>query len=302
MNDIDSYQNYAQEVARFPRVTPEREAELSRIILGSDDPDAVEQAVQELVQANLLLVLHCAKEFEYLLRSPSTPMTRMDLIAEGNIALMEAARRFDAEYHSKDPEFDGEHRDPIRFTSYACTCIKNRMRRALRLASFIHVPENHFACWSKMRALEEEHGEDLTDDMVLEQLEITQERLDRIRCSRRSRTTMLEDLLPEDESSGWAEVIADEEAESPEEQVCRQDLREYLQAQMSSLPARTQRMMQLMFFADRKVTLEELSRIFGVSRERCRQVCAKGLRTLRKKIEASPPHLRPIEVSSLRSA
>ncbi|MBN1672680.1 MAG: sigma-70 family RNA polymerase sigma factor [Kiritimatiellae bacterium] len=294
--DIDSYECYAREISQYPRISPDREMELSRIILESDDHEAVEAAVQELVEANLLLVMHCVKDFEKYLNAPGVNVTRMDLIAEGNIALMQAARRFDAQYRDKESE---DSREPVRFSTYACKCIKNRLRRAVRLATFIHVPENHFACWSRMRELEEEYGADLTDKVVLRELDITPERLSRVRCSRRSRTMMLEDLLPEDNDSDWSDIIASEDAESPEEEACREDLREYLQHQMEALPARTQRMMSLMFLGDHKVTLEELSHIFGVSRERCRQVCAKGLRTLRRKIEASPPGQRPVEVATL---
>ena len=72
------------------------------------------------------------------LDSPAVNITRMDLIAEGNIALMTAARNYDSDYISK-PTGQG-----VRFSSYACGIIRNRMRRALKMARLIHIPEQHF--------------------------------------------------------------------------------------------------------------------------------------------------------------
>ena len=100
----DTYERYLQDIASHPRISPEREVELSAIILNSDVPHEAQAAIDELIHANLLLVVHCMKEFDKFLSSPAVKITRMDLIAEGNIGLMKAAERFNAAFTTEGDE------------------------------------------------------------------------------------------------------------------------------------------------------------------------------------------------------
>ena len=279
--DRDSYEIYLNEIAAYERIEPEREIELSRIIQGSVSDEQREEAVEELINANLRLVVHCLKDFDKHLGSASVRITRMDLIAEGNIGLMKAARKFDAT-HSDSAESNAT----VRFSTYACKCIKNRMRRALKLSRFIHIPEHHFSYWSKMEALREDFGADVSDDTMREHLDVSEDVMGLLKQSAVSRTCLLEDLTSNDSDGGdWHDFIPNDAATCPAEETGLNDLRSFLMAEMRKLPPRTRSMLSMMYFSEhRNTTLKDLSRKYGISSERCRQVCAQGIARLRRQM------------------
>jgi RNA polymerase sigma factor (sigma-70 family) len=293
-----SYERYLQEIGSYERITPERAAELSCIIKANGDTEAVEDAVNELVQANLRLVVHCLNEFAAILDSAACPLTRADLVGEGNIGLIKAARTYDATYTTKNnPE--GESR-PVRFSTYAYQCIRSQMLRALKRSRFVHVPDQHFGHWRRMRELEEKHGDALTDEMILKKLGVSKTGLDRLRVSRHSATYMLEDMYRDDnEKTNWAEQIASEKGEAPEDEVSRKDLRRFLIKEMQTLPPRTRKIVAEMFLRTEKPTLADLARQFGFSRERARQICQRGLVMLRRRLSET---LSPEEQMALFAA
>lgn len=275
------YERYIRDVSQYPRITPEREAELSRIVMRSRSAKAVQRATDELVQSNLLLVVHCAKEFMPYLESPGTRITAMDLIAEGNIGLCNAARNFDSGRTSDRCEAA----PAIRFSTYACKSIKNAMRRALKLSRFIHIPEHHFGYWTRMRTMAEEHGGELSDRALAQDLGVGVNKLQMLRQSQESVTTLLDDLPDASGSGGWREWLEDAHAVSPRREAELHDLREYLQTEMANLPDRTQRMIGRMFLEDSGATFSDLAREHGISKERCRQLCRHGLDVLRGRLE-----------------
>ena len=290
---IDTYDRYMQDIASYPRITPAREAELSHTIQGADDPKEAEEAINELIHANLRLVVHCLKEFERFLSSPAVRLTRLDLIAEGNIGLMNAASRFNADFGENDDE-SAPRSTRIRFSTYACKCIKSRMRRALKRGRFIHIPEHHFSYWSEMEALRHEHGEHLSDDIMREKLDVSHEVLGLLKQSSESRTCMLEDLaVQESEGGGWHDFIPNESATCPAHETSLNDLRDFLSDEMQSLPPRTQSILSLLYLDEHTPTLRELGHAFGISSERCRQVCAQGLNHLRRQLASRLSQIEP---------
>ena len=283
----DAYDRYLEDIASYPRITPEREAELSRTILNAKDPHKSEAA------ANLRLVVHCLKDFDRFLSSSAVRITRMDLIAEGNIGLMNAARRFNAEFTDGDAT-DKPKRSNVRFSTYACKCIKSRMRRALKLGRFIHIPEHHFSYWTEMETLRHEHGDTLSDDVLRDKLDVSNEVLGLLKQSSQSGICMLEDLGAQDtEGGGWHDFIPNETASCPAHETGRNDLRDFLFSEMDSLPPRTRSMLSLLYFNERSPTLRELATKFGISSERCRQVCVQGLTRLRRQMASRCRQIEP---------
>jgi RNA polymerase primary sigma factor len=279
----NAYEIYMKEISQHPRIDPAREVELSNIIQNSEVSQNREQAIDQLIHANLLLVVHCLKDFEKRLNSPSARITRMDLIAEGNIGLMKAARRFNATHNDNDNDTKSS---PIRFSTYACKCIKNRMRRALKLARFIHIPEHHFGYWSKMQSLSNDHDGAISDETMRKQLDVSEDVLGLLKQSSTSKTCMLEDLSSrENDGGGWHEFIPNTSASCPAKETGLNDMRSFLFTEMSKLPPRTQNMISMMYFNEKKhVTLKDLSRKYGISSERCRQVCSQGINRLRRQM------------------
>lgn len=279
------YDRYMRDIAAFPRITPEREVQLSTTILRSRNARKVETAVNELVQSNLLLVVHCLKEFAKYLESPGVRITPMDLISEGNIGLVKAAHNFDAGGCSLPRGSRSSVR--IRFSTYACKSIKNAMRRAIKLSRFIHIPEHHFSYWSRMKALRDEYGEGLTDGVMERDLGVGNAKLQMLKQSQESCTALLEDLgTAGGEASRWSETMEDPAASRPSDDVEGRDMQDYLFAEMAMLPERTQQMLRMMYIDGTAETFSDLARVFGVSKERCRQVCSHGLAVLRQRIQA----------------
>ena len=141
------YDRYFKDISIHPRISREREQILCKIISTEKKDEYVEAAVDELVRSNLRLVVHCVKGFSSFTRSSKTSITLMDLIAEGNLALVKAAQNFNPNYQTE------EHAQPIRFSGYACKCIKNAIRKAFRKARFIHIPDHHYGYWKQIKEM-----------------------------------------------------------------------------------------------------------------------------------------------------
>ena len=288
----DTYERYLEDISSYPRITPDRERELSHIIQNSDESRETEAAVNELIHANLRLVVHCLKSFEGFLASPAVRISRMDLIAEGNIGLMKAATGFNADFSNDDAKVSRSSR--VRFSTYACKCIQSHMRRAVKRGRFIRIPEHHFSYWTEMEALRHEHGDAISDDLLREKLDVSPEVLGLLKKSVQSRTCMLEDLgSRETDGGGWHDFIPDKAASCPAQETSRRDLREFLVTEIETLPPRTQSMISRLYFHDRTPTLRELSGTYGISSERCRQVCAQGLNQLRSRLSGRRHHVEP---------
>ncbi len=210
---FDTYGRYLQEIGSYPRISLEREAKLSHTILSTANEEVREAATDELIHANLRLVVHCMKEFEKFLAMSSVRMTRMDLVAEGNIGLMCAASRYDARYISSET---GRTIGHARFSTYACKCIKSQMRRAVKQSRFIHIPEHHFSYWTEMKSLREAHGGEISDEQLGKSLDVSSVVAGLLKQGSQTGTCMLEDLGPSDSDSGnWHDFLPNDTATCP---------------------------------------------------------------------------------------
>ncbi len=288
MKESDTYSRYLADISRYERITPEREAELSQVIQTCTNEEQVEAAVSELIHSNLRLVIHCQKEFEKY-RS-SSRLNAMDLIAEGNIGLMKAAKNFNSAANDPDGATD---REPIRFSTYACKCIKSHMIRAIKKARFIHVPEHHFGYWGEIEKLQNENGNSLTDSELCDRMDLSGEALACIRMSAGSGICMLEELTSEDSDNSWSDFIASEDSPCPSEETERHDLRAFLFNEMNSLAPRTKQIITMLYFNESAPTLKDLSNMFGISSERCRQICVQGLTSLKRQMFARRKGIEP---------
>lgn len=293
MSGSDStYDRYLKDISKHPRISREREDSLCKIISKGKKKEYVEAAVDELVRSNLRLVVHCVKSFSSFIGTSRTSITIMDLIAEGNLALVKAAQNFNPGYQTED------HAEPIRFSAYACQCIKNAMRKAFRKARFIHIPDHHYAYWKQLKELSDNQTETVSDKVLQEKLDIGSSRLKTIKLGLQSNTVMLEDFTYDDGDAHWSDFMEDSNAINPHSEADHTDLRAYLMDQMETLPPRTKEMLSLMFLSDHKPTLHDMSLIFGVSKERCRQVCARGLATLKNQMRSTWDHIEHAELFS----
>jgi len=258
---------YLREIGLVKLLTPQEEIELAARIKKGD-----KKAREQMIKANLRLVVKIARDYEGI----GLPL--LDLISEGNIGLMKAVERF-------DPAKGG------KLSTYGSWWIKQSIKRALANQSkTIRLPVHLVDKISKMRRtamrLQEEIGREPTDEELGEELGITASRVSQMRMAA-IRPASLDAPIGDEDSNNFAEVVEDENAFSPYEQLEEKTVTHMLQEMVKTLDNREATILKARFGLDGgpEKTLEEVGAKFGVTRERVRQIQNIALRKLRKMIE-----------------
>ncbi len=259
----DPVRMYLKEIGRVPLLTAENEVELARRIEEGD-----EDAKRRLAEANLRLVVSIAKRYV------GRGMLFLDLIQEGNLGLIKAVEKFD-------------YRKGYKFSTYATWWIRQAITRAIAdQARTIRIPVHMVETINKLirvqRHLLQELGREPTAEEIAEEMDVSVERVREI-LKVAQEPVSLETPIGEEEDSHLGDFIEDEDAPAPAEAASYLLLREQISEVLSSLTPREQRVLELRFGLDdgRARTLEEVGQVFGVTRERIRQIEAKALRKLR---------------------
>ncbi len=259
----DHVRMYLKEIGKVPLLTAEREAELAKRIAEGD-----EYAKQQLVEANLRLVVSIAKR--YMGRG----LFFLDLIQEGNLGLMKAADKFDFEKGYK-------------FSTYATWWIRQAVTRAIAdQARTIRIPVHMVETIHKVqrvsRQILQEKGHDASAEEIAEAINMP---LDKVRdiLKAAQEPVSLETPIGEEEDSHLGDFIPDDEAPAPADAASYTLLREQLAEVLHTLTPREESVLKLRFGLEdgRMRTLEEVGREFNITRERIRQIEAKALRKLR---------------------
>jgi RNA polymerase primary sigma factor len=258
---------YLREIGQVKLLTPEEEIDLAAKIKKGD-----KKAREQMIKANLRLVVKIARDYEGI----GLPL--LDLISEGNIGLMKAVERF-------DPAKGG------KLSTYGSWWIKQSIKRALANQSkTIRLPVHLVDKISKMRRtsmrLQEELGREPTDEELGEELGITASRVAQMRMAA-VRPASLDAPIGDEDSNNFAEVVEDESADTPYEQLEEKTVTRMLQEMVKTLDNREATILRARFGLDggSQKTLEEVGQKFGVTRERVRQIQNIALRKLRKMIE-----------------
>jgi len=258
---------YLREIGQVKLLTPQQEIELAAKIKKGD------KAARELmIKANLRLVVKIARDYEGL----GLPL--LDLISEGNIGLMKAVERF-------DPAKGG------KLSTYGAWWIKQSIKRALANQSkTIRLPVHLVDRISRMRRtamrLHEELGREPTDEEVAAELGMTASRVTQLRTAA-IRPASLDAPIGDEDSNNYAEVVQDENADTPYQQLEEKTVTAMLKEMVKSLDPREATILRFRFGLDggNEKTLEEVGQKFGVTRERVRQIQNIALAKLRKMIE-----------------
>ncbi len=259
----DPVRMYLKEIGRVSLLNAEGEVELARRIEEGDDA-----ARNLLAQANLRLVVSIARRYV------GRGMALLDLIQEGNLGLIKAVEKFD-------------YRKGFKFSTYATWWIRQAITRAIAdQARTIRIPVHMVETVNKLirvqRHLLQELGREPTAEEIAEELDVSVDRVREI-LKVTQEPVSLETPIGEEEDSHLGDFIEDEDAPAPAEAASYLLLREQIGEVLSSLTPREQRVLELRFgLGDgRARTLEEVGQVFGVTRERIRQIEAKALRKLR---------------------
>ncbi|MBQ3311514.1 RNA polymerase sigma factor RpoD [bacterium] len=262
----DPVRLYLREIGRIKLLSTAEEIELARAIIQGGTPGAI--AKRKLVQANLRLVVSIAKKYV------GRGMLFLDLIQEGNLGLIRAAEKFD-------------HERGFKFSTYATWWIRQAITRAIAdQARTIRIPVHMVETINKLkkvtRRLAQEYSRKPTEDELAVEMNVSISKLREI-IKIAQEPLSLETPIGKEEDSRLGDFIEDKEADAPIKTVASDLLREDLAEVLCTLSPRERDVLRLRFGMDdgRQRTLEEVGQLFGVTRERIRQIEAKALRKLR---------------------
>ncbi|MGG0823225.1 RNA polymerase sigma factor RpoD [Paenibacillus turicensis] len=259
----DPVRMYLKEIGRVPLLSSDDEIELAKRIEEGD-----EEAKRRLGEANLRLVVSIAKRYV------GRGMLFLDLIQEGNMGLLKAVEKFD-------------YKKGYKFSTYATWWIRQAITRAIAdQARTIRIPVHMVETINKLirisRQLLQELGREPTPEEIAAEMELTVEKVREI-MKIAQEPVSLETPIGEEDDSHLGDFIEDHDALAPADAAAYELLKEQLEDVLDTLTEREENVLRLRFGLDdgRTRTLEEVGKVFGVTRERIRQIEAKALRKLR---------------------
>ena len=260
----DSVRMYLKEIGRVPLLSADEEVALALRIQEGDT-----EAKQELAEANLRLVVSIAKRYV------GRGMQFLDLIQEGNMGLMKAVEKFD-------------HTKGFKFSTYATWWIRQAITRAIAdQARTIRIPVHMVETINKLvrvqRQLLQDLGREPTPEEIGAEMDLPTEKVREI-LKIAQEPVSLETPIGEEDDSHLGDFIEDDNATSPADHTAYALLKEQLDEVLEQLTDREENVLRLRFGLDKNGeirTLEQVGQVFGVTRERIRQIEAKAVRKLR---------------------
>lgn len=261
--DVDrSLDLYLKEIGETPLLTPEEEVELAKRIHKGD-----QEALEKLTKANLRFVVSVAKQYQ------NQGLSLADLINEGNIGLIKAAKRFD-------------EKRGFKFISYAVWWIRQSILQALAEQSrIVRLPLNRVGTLHKIgktaSRLEQESGRAPSTSEIAQELDMDEEEISATLQISNTHLS-LDRPFTEGESNSLKDVIEDEKSPAPDAEAMQESLKEEIERVLATLSEREAEVISLYFGINREraLTLEEIGEQFGLTRERVRQIKEKAIKRL----------------------
>jgi len=265
--EVATLRRYLKEIGRYPPLTHDREVELAKRVHEGD-----EDAVRELVESNLRFVVAYAKRY----RNPNVPF--LDLIHEGNLGLIQAAKKY-------DPSNEGHD---VKFITYAVWWIRQAILHALaEHAGSFRLPQkqaNNLYRLERIRSLlGERFGRSPTEEELSEEVGITIEDVRVLTQASRS-SLSINEPVDADGDSELGDLLEQTGLPDTDELLLRESFSRALGDALAELPERERSVLELRFglIDDQPKTLREIGEVMGLSRERVRQIESRALNKLRR--------------------
>ncbi len=264
LDEKTALDQYLRDVSRYELISPEMEKELGALAQKGD-----QDAIQQLARANLRFVISVAKKYQ------NRGVSLTDLIQEGNVGLVTAARKFDPE-------------QGVKFISYAVWWIRQAILAALaNQGRPVRVPLNRASDLARIFREKERLKQELNREPTFQELsrvtDLTAELIESLQTLNSSEIR-LDAPIGDSEDSQLVERFVSEEAAEPEQEVEARLLTETVELALTTLDVRDSKVLRLYFGlqGEREHTLEEIGNMLGVTRERIRQLRDRALRRLRE--------------------
>ena len=260
----DDMRQYLREIREYPRLTVQEERELAYRCAQGD-----EEAIRRMVNCNLRLVVSIAREYA----GRGVPL--LDLIQEGSIGLLVAAKKFD-------------HTLEYRFSTYATKWIRQGVTRCLLNHSGVirvplHTAERMRKVMAVRQVLRQELGEDPSVAEIARRSGLTEEKVAQL-LSLAPEVWSLDAVVGEDEDSTLGKLLENVEAPQPQAELVRSEMKELLDHLLGMLTERQRQVLRLHFGMEDGTchSLEEIGTMFGVSKERVRQIERQAMARLQR--------------------
>jgi len=260
----DSLERYLHDIGKEELITPEEEVELARRIKMGD-----QQALEKLTRANLRFVVSVAKQYQH--QGLSLP----DLINEGNLGLIKAAKKFD--------ETKG-----FKFISYAVWWIRQCILQALAEQSrIVRLPLNKIGALNKINRtynlLEQEFEREPTPEEVASALELPEDKISAT-LEISGKHVSVDAPLQDGEDNTLLDVLSDNSTPSADSELIKESLRIEIERTLNTLPEKESKVLRAFYgIGTKPKSLEEIGQEIGISRERTRQIKEKAIKHLRQK-------------------
>ena len=258
----DDVRQYLQEIRRYPLLNAQEELELARRCAGNDP-----EAIRQMVNSNLRLVVSIAREYA----GRGVPL--LDLIQEGSIGLLVAARKFD-------------YTRQLRFSTYATKWIRQGVTRCLLnhggvIRVPVHTAEKIRKVLNAKSAFEQENGREAEPRELAQLCDMPAEKV--VQLLRLAPEVCSLDAPVGENGDPFGVSIANEEASEPQAELVRRELKEHMDHLMSMLTDRQQQVLRMHYGMDDGVcrSFEEIGTVLGVSKERVRQIERQAMDRLR---------------------
>ena len=256
---------YLNDIGKISMLSADEEADLARRIRGGD-----EKALERMTEANLRFVVSVAKQYQ------NQGLTLSDLINEGNVGLMKAARRFD--------ETKG-----FKFISYAVWWIRQSILQSIvEHSRIVRLPLNKVGSYNKVNqayiSFVQEFEREPSNEELGEILEMTPKEISNMLRSNTRHVSMDSPLGGEDSDATMLDVYVNVDDIAPDSELLDESLREEVQQGLSILSDREKDVISAYYGLNefKALTLEEIGELYGLTRERVRQIKERAIRRLRK--------------------